>query len=325
VVRIEAGARLLVSDAEGVRPLTARRVVLATGVRESSRAARLIGGDRPQGVLSTGALQSLVYLKSMRPFLRPVILGTELVSFSAILTCRHIGARPVAMVEPNARITARAFARGLPWLLGMPVHLNTEIAGIHGKAGVEGVTLADADGQTRDLACDGVVVSGGFVPEASLLRAAGLEVDPLSGGPAVDQLGRCSDPCVFATGNLLRPVETAGWSWREGIETGRVVAEDLAGRLPAAEATARLRVEGGALRYVAPQRLSLPGGESIGAVQLRLAHPAAGRLIATCDGRTVYERRLDSRPERRILAPLAPLLAAARNGGDIRFRMEERG
>src|SRR3546814_11836007 len=63
-------------------------LLLATGVRETSRAARLIGGARPLGVVTTGALQSLVYLAGRRPFERPVILGTELVSFSALLTCR---------------------------------------------------------------------------------------------------------------------------------------------------------------------------------------------------------------------------------------------
>lgn len=33
--------------------------------------------------------------------------------------------------------------------------------------------------------------------------------------PRIDQFGRCSDPAYFAAGNLLRPIETAGWSFRE--------------------------------------------------------------------------------------------------------------
>ena len=49
-----------------------------------------------------GALQAMVYLAGQAPFRRPVIVGTELVSFSALLTCRHAGIRPAAMIESGA-------------------------------------------------------------------------------------------------------------------------------------------------------------------------------------------------------------------------------
>src|SRR6218665_1222585 len=60
--------------------LQARRVILATGVRETPRSARLVSGDRPLGVINTGALQAFVYLQGLVPFRRPVIVGTELVA-----------------------------------------------------------------------------------------------------------------------------------------------------------------------------------------------------------------------------------------------------
>jgi len=186
VVGLEPGPLLRLSTPEGPRKLAAQRVLLATGVRETSRAARLIGGDRPLGVVTTGALQSLVYLAGRRPFRRPVILGTELVSFYALLTCRHAGIRPVAMIEANARTTARAFAASLPRLLGVPLHLATALTAIHGRARVEGVTLRRADGSTFDLPCDGVVVTGAFTPEATLARLGTLALNPGSGGPVID-------------------------------------------------------------------------------------------------------------------------------------------
>ena len=107
VIALHSGPSVTVTADGGVSTITARRVLLATGVRESSRAQRLIGGTKPGGVLSTGALQGLVYLEGSKPFRRPVILGTELVSFSAILTLRHAGIAPVAMIEEAGRITAR--------------------------------------------------------------------------------------------------------------------------------------------------------------------------------------------------------------------------
>ena len=94
VTGLEQGLALRVSTPDGMLLVKAKRIVLTTGVRETPRAARMVPGYRPMGVLTTGALQSMVYLKSRRPFKRPVIVGTELVSFSALLTCRHAGIRP---------------------------------------------------------------------------------------------------------------------------------------------------------------------------------------------------------------------------------------
>ncbi len=115
------------------RTLSARAVLLATGVRETSRAARLIGGEKPGGVMSTAALQGIVYLNHQRPFLRPVIVGTELVAFSALLTCRHAGIKPVAMIEAGDRITARSPMIWLARLMGVPVYLRSQVTAILGR------------------------------------------------------------------------------------------------------------------------------------------------------------------------------------------------
>ena len=58
-----AGDRALhITSPRGVRTVTADAVVLATGARERPRPARLIAGDRPDGVYTTGQLQNLVHL-----------------------------------------------------------------------------------------------------------------------------------------------------------------------------------------------------------------------------------------------------------------------
>lgn len=315
VVGLAPGPRLLLSTAAGQAELIARRVLLATGVRESSRAARLIGGQRPLGVVTTGALQSLVYLAGQRPFRRPVILGSELVSFSALLTCRHAGIRPVAMVEENARITARHFAAMLPRLFGVPLHLATQLVSIHGQSRVEGVTLRLPDGSTQEIAADGVVVTGAFTPEATLAQLGHLAVDPGSGGPVVDQFGRCSDADFFAAGNLLRPVETAGWSWREGLAAGDALAESLAGRLASAERSLAVTRAHPAIKLALPQRIALPAGPGgTDRLQLRLSRAASGSLTVSDAGGILWQRPLAGLPERRILVPLGGFID--RVGGD---------
>ncbi len=53
---------VMMTSASGVETVQAAAVLLATGCRERPRAARLVPGDRPAGVMTTGELQQRVYL-----------------------------------------------------------------------------------------------------------------------------------------------------------------------------------------------------------------------------------------------------------------------
>lgn len=310
VTALQRGGVVEITDEDGPATLSARAVLLATGVREISRAARLIGGEKPGGVLSTGALQGMVYLNRQCPFQRPVILGTELVAFSALLTCRHAGIRPLAMIEPGERITARSPAIWLARLMGVPVRLRTGITAIHGRSQVEGVTLATPLG-SEEMRADGVIVTGGFRPDVALLQGSHLEVDQGSGGPAIDCWGRLSDPAYFAAGNLLRGVETAGWCWSEGRRTARAILAALDGHLPAPDG-ARISLAHPALRLAVPQRLGAQGPDTAyDRLQVRLSAPVRGNLVLTQDGRILVSKRVDSRPERRLSLPLRALANSA--------------
>lgn len=308
VVSLLPGPRVAVTSNAGITEIDAKLVLLATGVRESSRAQRLIGGEKPGGVMSTGALQGLVYLEGRRPFRRPVILGTELVSFSAIMTCAHAGIRPVAMIEPDPRVTARWPAAVYPHLKGIPLHLSTVITSIEGRERVERVVIKRPKGEST-IEADGVIVSGRFRPEATLLDGSDLIRDPATGGPVIDSFGRCSDPSYFAAGNLLRPVETAGWSWAEGVAVGQAMRAALAGRLPQGD-TYEVKLIGEALDWVVPQRVTGPDAVAFDRLQLRVTRPVAGRLTVKVGGSEYASRRIDTRPERRITVPLPPRAGA---------------
>lgn len=308
VTALHTNARLSLSTPDGLMELQAQRVVLCTGVRESSRAQRFLGGQRPMGVISTGALQSMVYLHGLRPFRRPVILGTELVSFSAIMTCNHMGIRPKAMLEENDRLTVRQFMRPYPAIKGIPLKCSVRNLRILGDKIVEAVEYIDSNGACQTIETDGVIVTGGFRPESALLHASHIEVDPATGGPSVDQYGRSSDPSYFCTGNLLRPVETSSWCWHEAVACAARVVQDLAQPIGACAFVPLTSVDR-AIRFVMPQRLVLSDiPNAMENMQIRLNEPAIGHLTASSMGKTLWGDFIQSRPERRILAPLAPLL-----------------
>ena len=314
VTQLLPGGQLEIATPDGRKQLRAERVLIATGARETPRSARLISGDRALGILNTGALQAYINLQGLTPFRRPVIVGTELVSLSAIATCQTHGIRPVCVIEQNDRPTARWPLTLFPRLLGIPLLLNSELRAIQGTARVEAVTVQAAGGATRDIACDGVLLTGAFVPEASLVRGGHLLLDQGTQGPVIDQFGRCSDPSYFAAGNILRAIETAGWSFREGHRIALCLAADLEGRLPEPTTFASVRA-GAGIKLVMPQRLAGPDS-ALGKrwLELRVTAPVTGRLRLSRGDRTLSETPISTRPERRVLVSLEVLSAPGETG-----------
>ncbi|MCC0062943.1 MAG: FAD-dependent oxidoreductase [Defluviimonas sp.] len=314
------GAVEIASEA-GTGTLSAERVLLATGARESSRAARLLTGDRPVGILTTGALQAYHAFHGLLPFRRPVIVGSALVSHSALLTCLTSGVRPVAMVEPAAEPLARWPIPLFPRLARVPLLPGTEIVDIVGAGRVRAVRLGDRKGRTWMLDCDGVLLTGEFVPEAALLLTSGRRLAPGGTGPRIDQWGQLDAPWLFAAGNLLRPVETGGWAYREGRAVGAALAADRVSRT--------LQTAAVEVTFEAPVKLVVPNlirpgapppGSGFGQFQLRFSRPVRGRLALFVDGRESWSQAGHWRPERRILVPMP---AAIDRAGAIGFRFEE--
>jgi NADPH-dependent 2,4-dienoyl-CoA reductase/sulfur reductase-like enzyme len=312
VVGLGMGGQVAVSTREGIETIAARAVLLATGIREMPRSARLASGTRPWGVTTTGAFQEMVTAGKQRPFARPVVVGSELVAFSALLTARHAGIRPAAMLEENARITAQRPGDWIArWCFGVPVMTRTRLVEIHGSARVEAVSVV-RDGATMRIDCDGVIFSGRFVPEAAVLRASHLAIDPATGGPVIDNFARLSDPAYFAAGNVIRPVEHSGFAAREGRDAARAILRALGRVLPPPEGAVPVAA-GGALGYVYPQRVVPHDGAQPFFARAQRAH--RGKLRLVVDGRTIAARRVSALPERRltITAPAGSL----RGGGAI--------
>ncbi|SFT85262.1 FAD/NAD(P)-binding oxidoreductase [Mesorhizobium sp. YR577] len=320
VVSLGAQGSLTVTSPRGIETISAKRVVIATGARETPRSARFISGDRPVGVVTTGTLQSYAAFHGLMPFRRPLIVGSELVSHSALLTCLAHGARPVAMVEPNPYALARAPFTWFPRLAGIPFHCGAELIDIVGQNRVEAATIRLENGSVQTLACDGVLLTGCFTPESALLLRSLSGVAPGSAGPAIDQDGRMQNPAYFAGGNVLRAVETAGWSFREGRRVGAAVAEDLA-RGTAGEAPVAVGFDG-PVKLVVPgllrrNRLATPAFHDF---QLRFERRVRGCLSLELNERKVWSRTGLWLPERRILVPIPPTAFTAES---VNFRFTE--
>jgi len=204
--------------------LDADAVILATGVRERPRPARLVPGDRPTGILTTGSLQQLVHT-GLRVGTRAVIVGAEHVSFSAILTLAHAKCRAVAMITPHSRHQSYAAIRlATATVRRVPVITGVDIAEIVGRRHVERVVLSDG----RSIDCDTVVFTGDWIPDNELARRLGLAMNPAVNGPVVDASFRTSRPDIFAIGNLVHRVAAADRCALDGRAVAATVASTAA-------------------------------------------------------------------------------------------------
>ena len=252
-----AGERaVVVTGPSGRHRCDAAAIVLATGARERPRSARMVPGDRPTGVLTTGQLQNLVHLQNERSGgvigQRAVVVGAELVSWSAVLTLREAGCTTALMTSELDRAESYGVLTKAGRLgLGVTVSRRTRVTRIVGRERVEAVEITNlATGARRMFACDTVVFTAGWVPDNELARTAGLDIDPGHLGPLVDTALRTSAEGVFAAGNLLHPVDTADVAALDGRHVAVQVVAWLNGLGRPTEST---RVVAGAgLEWVAP-------------------------------------------------------------------------
>ena len=220
----------------GTGHIEAKSVLLATGVRERPRSARLVPGSRPQGVFTTGSLQRFVYEHDLPVGKRAVIVGAERVSLSVVLTLMHAGVSVLCMVTELAHhqlylpvfLPAKILFADL--LARAPIITNHQVTNIFGQPWVEGIEITDlASGRTRVIPCDTVVFTGDWIPENELARKVNVTGGKPALGPQVDSHFRTSQPGIFAAGNLLRGVETADWAALEGRSAARSIARFLEG------------------------------------------------------------------------------------------------
>ncbi len=227
VLSIAPNGLLEVTSPAGRKIISARHIILATGAREKPRHARLIPGLRPQGITTTGALQKFVYGTKRVPFEHPVIVGTELVSFSALWTLKSAGAKAVAMIETNRRITTYRPAILAAALMRTPIELETQIIDIKGRDKVESVLVRHANGHEKTIPCDGVIFSGNFVGETALTKQSHLQFGKASHLPLIDQNWVSSDPQISIIGNGVHPADMGDQCYLEGLDAGKHVGEML--------------------------------------------------------------------------------------------------
>lgn len=259
-----------VSAGRGLVDLEAGAIVLAMGCRERTRGAINIPGYRPAGIFTAGSAQRLVNMQGVMPGHRFVILGSGDIGLimARRLTWERAKVEAVCELMPYSSGLARNIAQCLDDN-DIPLYFNHTVVKIHGRERVEGVTVAEVAPNLRPIKsterfipCDTLLLSVGLIPENELSAMAGIEMDPVTQGPIVDQWRQTSVPGIFACGNVLHVHDLVDNVSREAQIAGRAAARFASEGGSTPDYIPVLAGQG--VRSVVPQRIdrgNLPEGE----------------------------------------------------------------
>lgn len=217
---------------EGMFLIEAKAVILAMGCRERSRGALNIPGYRPAGIYSAGTAQRLVNIEGYLPGREVVILGSGDIGLimARRMTLEGAKVKVVAELMPYSGGLKRNIVQCLDDF-GIPLKLSHTVVDIKGKERVEAITLAEvgADrqpipGTEEEYTCDTLLLSVGLIPENELSRGMGVEVNPVTSGPKVNESLETNIEGVFACGNVLHVHDLVDFVSEEAAAAGKNAA-----------------------------------------------------------------------------------------------------
>jgi thioredoxin reductase len=218
---------LQLTSPAGLEAVSAKSIILATGARERSRSNRVVAGKRPAGIYTTGALQQATYLENLSIGSKAVVVGTEHVSFSAIITLAHAGVKCVAVItDKRKHETVPVLPRLLQLWYRFRLIKSAQIIEVLGDKTVTGIRIEIA-GRQSVINCDTIVFTGDWIPDHELARKAGFEMDKKYKSPITNSDGQLAKPMIYAVGNLVLPIKAADKCAKDARKIAKVIAKKL--------------------------------------------------------------------------------------------------
>lgn len=196
---------------EGIKRLSTKAIVLATGCRERTAKQVFIQGTRPAGVFTAGTAQNFVNLQGKMPTKKCVILGSGDIGLimARRLTLEGAEVEGVYEVKPEPSGLTRNIHQCLKDF-NIPLYLRHTVTRVFGADRLSAVEVAEVDesmnpipGTERMIECDALILSVGLIPENELAEGLGVRINSFTKGPDCDQTYMTSVDGVFSAGNAL--------------------------------------------------------------------------------------------------------------------------
>ena len=291
---------------DGLFQLKPKAVILAMGCRERPRGALNIPGYRPAGIYTAGTAQRLVNMEGYLPGRKCVILGSGDIGLimARRMTLEGAEVKVVAELMPYSGGLKRNIVQCLDDF-GIPLKLSHTVVDIKGRERLEGITLARVEngkpipGTEEFYECDTLLLSCGLIPENELSRAAGVDINPITNGPAVNESLETSVPGVFAAGNVLHVHDLVDYVSEEAAAAGRhAAAYILEGKQVEGKTLPIKGVDG--VRYTVPVAIRPAAIDPEGTVTIRFRVGNVytnKRIVVYAGDKAIFSRK------RNVLAP----------------------
>jgi len=262
VLEIDAQRRINAAQRGRLHDLQARALVLGMGCRERTRAQVRLPGTRPAGVFTAGTAQRWVNVEGYMPGRRFVVLGSGDIGMIMARRLTLEGAQVERVLEIMPFLTGlmRNYVQCL-MDYDIPLQLSHTVNRILGRKRVEAIEAVRVDeawnpipGTEEVIPCDTLLLSVGLIPENELSRKAGVLLDPVTGGPVVDDSFETSVPGIFAAGNVVHVYDLVDWVTEAGFSAGRSAAKFALSERLKEQRHIPLRA-GENIRYVVPHTL----------------------------------------------------------------------
>ena len=250
---------------EGMFEIQAKAIILAMGCRERSRGALNIPGYRPAGIYSAGTAQRLVNMEGFLPGREVVILGSGDIGLimARRMTLEGAKVKVVAELMPYSGGLKRNIVQCFDDYK-IPLKLSHTVIDIKGKERVEGVTLAEVDENRRPIkgteefySCDTLLLSVGLIPENEISGSMGVELNPITSGPKVNERLETSIEGVFACGNVLHVHDLVDFVSEEAAAAGKNAAMYVQEGESASEQGRKIKLRPLAgVRYTVPETIN---------------------------------------------------------------------
>lgn len=293
---------------DGLFEIKARAIILAMGCRERPRGALNIPGYRPAGIYSAGTAQRLVNIEGFMPGREVVILGSGDIGLimARRMTLEGVKVKVVAELMPFSGGLKRNIVQCLDDF-GIPLKLSHTVVDIDGKERVKGITLAQVDstgkpvpGTEEYYACDTLLLSCGLIPENELSRNMGVDIEPITNGPSVNESLETNIEGVFACGNVLHVHDLVDFVSEEASAAGKNAAKYIKNGGKAVEVsheTVALCPEG-IVRYTVPKTLNVERMDDEITVRFRV-----GVVQKNCYISSYFDDERVMRRKRPVVAP----------------------
>ena len=305
VIDVTPDKKVIAMAEDGIQIFETGAIVFAMGCRERTRGQIKIPGTRPAGIFTAGLAQRYVNLENLKPGNRVVILGSGDIGLIMARRLTLEGIKVVGVYElmPYANGLYRNIKNCLDDF-DIPLHLSTTVTKIIGLKRIQAVEVSAVDenlqpipGTEDIIPCDTLLLSIGLIPENELSKKAGVELNPVTNGPKVDNSLETSVEGVFACGNVLHVHDLVDQVTKEAEDAGIFAAEYAKSHQGESKEYDHrsnnvifVKPEG-MVRYTVPSEI-YPEKTAEVKIKFRVGRPEKnGKIVVTAEDRVLYESK----------------------------------